>query len=177
EVVIAYKGFDKNLTCSPKGKPFQYEIGKTYTHKGSVDACSSGFHACENPIDVFGYYSPFDSRYCAVELSGALSYEGDDSKIAAAKITITTEIGIPRIVADSVKFVWNLVKSVSADETAADKATGNSSTQAASGDYSKQAASGNYSTQAAAGYSSTQAASGNSSTQAASGNYSTQAAS
>ena len=42
EVVIAYKGFAEDWTC----QGFQYEIGKTYTHKGDVVRCSSGFHAC-----------------------------------------------------------------------------------------------------------------------------------
>ena len=60
----AYKGFDKDLKC----RGFQYEIGKEY-EEPKADLCACGFHACENPIDVFGYYHPADSRYCEVEIS------------------------------------------------------------------------------------------------------------
>lgn len=30
EPLVAYKGFNRDLTCNPNGKPFKYEIGKTY---------------------------------------------------------------------------------------------------------------------------------------------------
>lgn len=59
-----YKGFDKNLKC----RDFQYEIGKTY-EEPTAELCEKGFHACEYPLDVFGYYAPGDmSRYCEVDL-------------------------------------------------------------------------------------------------------------
>ena len=68
-VVVAYKGFNADLICDPTGnQPFQYTIGETYHHDGKVVCCASGgFHACENPIEVFGYYAPANSRYCIVE--------------------------------------------------------------------------------------------------------------
>lgn len=58
-----YKGFDKDLKC----RGFQYEIGKEY-EENAADICHKGFRACENPMDVFGYYNPADSRYCEVDL-------------------------------------------------------------------------------------------------------------
>lgn len=67
--IKAYKGFNKNLQCQPDGDkpPFQYEVGKAY-EESEAELCSCGFHACEFPLDVFGYYPPADSRYCEVEL-------------------------------------------------------------------------------------------------------------
>ena len=92
----AYKGFDKNLKC----RSFQYEVGKTYEENNAV-LCKKGFHACENPLDVFGYYPPGDgSRYCEVELEDVSKEKVDkeDSKVCSKKIRIGAEIGLKGIV-------------------------------------------------------------------------------
>ncbi|MCS7816611.1 hypothetical protein N0387_31535, partial [Pseudomonas aeruginosa] len=65
EVVTAYKGFKQDLTC----RGYQFEIGGTYKHEGEVEACASGFHSCEYPLDVFGYYAPSESRFAIVKAS------------------------------------------------------------------------------------------------------------
>ena len=164
---ILYKGFDENLKC----RDFQFEIGKTYFHDGLVRVCESGFHACENPWDVLSYYPFTDSRFCVVEQSGEIQRHGDDSKIASASITISTELKLPEFVKTCVN--W-LIKACSAD---AEVASGNHSQLAASGDDSRLAASGHYSQLAASGDRSRLAASGHYSQLAASGGDSQLAAS
>ena len=101
-----YKGFDKDLKCMG----FQYELGKTY-EEDSAYLCDCGFHACEDPIDVFGYYPPAGSRYCEVELEGVTDQkDNSDTKRCGLKITIGAEIGIPGIVKAHVEYVKERVK-------------------------------------------------------------------
>ena len=93
-IIKTFKGFNKDLKC----RGYQYEIGKEYEEQ-DARACDKGFHACEQPIEVFNYYAPGEqSRYCLVEQSGKLDRKGDDSKVASTKIKIGAEIGIPGIV-------------------------------------------------------------------------------
>ena len=101
-----YKGFDKDMKC----RGYQYEIGKTYTHEGPVERCSSGFHCCEYPLDMFGYYGPAGSRYASVTASGEISRESDgDSKIASAVLHVEAELRIPDLVSAAVKFILDRV--------------------------------------------------------------------
>ncbi len=95
-----YKGFGKDLKC----RGFQYEVGKDYEEKDAV-CCKKGFHFCENPLDVFGYYPPADSRYCEVEGDGKLDGDYRDTKVAASKIKIKAEIGIPGLIAAGVEYI------------------------------------------------------------------------
>lgn len=101
ETIVAYKGFDKDLKC----RDFQYEVGKEY-EEPKAKACESGFHACEQPLDVFNYYHPKDgSRFCVVEQSGEISKENGDSKVASSKIKIGAEIGILGLVNAQIEYV------------------------------------------------------------------------
>ena len=169
--IRAYKAFDKNLQC----RGFQFEVGQVYEHDGPVKACESGFHACENPLDVWSYY-PLDSRYAVVELGGDVSCHDGDSKIAAARIKISAEIALPQIISDGVAYLMGLCKDAFALKPGED-ASGGYSQLAASGYDSKLAASGDYSQLAASGDGSQLATSGDRSKIAASGNSSKLAAS
>ncbi|EOZ3196020.1 hypothetical protein ACQL2C_004489, partial [Yersinia enterocolitica] len=106
ETVITFKGFDQKLQC----RDYQFEIGKTFTHEGKVEACGSGFHACEAPFDVFGYYSPASSRYAVTESFGTIDREEDgDTKIASASITITAELALPQFIQRGIDWIWSKV--------------------------------------------------------------------
>ena len=103
--ITAIKGFDLKMQC----RGFQYEFGKAYEHSGKVEACNSGFHACEYPLDVFGYYPPGLSRYAEVTLGGKTHRDGSDTKVAAAKITINDLNGRPVHIVDRGRPIPELV--------------------------------------------------------------------
>ena len=93
----AYKGFNKDMTC----RGFQFEEGKTYElPKGeTAKLCESGFHACEAPLDCFGYYAPTDAVYHEVELDGVTDeVSSEDSKRVGSKIKIGAKLDIAGIV-------------------------------------------------------------------------------
>ena len=158
--IIAYKGFSRDWKC----RGYQYEIGKTYEHEGKVEACESGFHSCENPLDVLAYYDiSSGSKYAIVKASGEISRNDNrDTKIASSKITIEVELNIHELLKAGFEWVMNKIFAKH---------------KQALNDQSTAAASGNQSTAATSGYLSTAATSGNQSTAATSGNLSTAIAS
>ncbi|KAB0560867.1 hypothetical protein [Pseudomonas aeruginosa] len=134
EIVTAYKGFKQDLTC----RGYQFEIGGTYKHEGEVEACASGFHSCEYPLDVFGYYAPGDSRFAIVKASGQLSRHDDDSKIASATLVVEAEISMPTMISRAIDWIMARLDSSVEQTVAGDTAsnTGNRSAASNTGDYS-----------------------------------------
>src|SRR5690554_2533494 len=105
KIIKGYKGFDQNLKCMG----FQYEVGGEYEHEGEVNCCRSGFHFCEYPLDVFGYYPPVSSRYCEVEGTGKIGRDNDDSKIACSKLKVKAEIGLIELIKAGIQFILDRV--------------------------------------------------------------------
>ncbi|HDQ4772220.1 TPA: hypothetical protein P9I14_004217 [Yersinia enterocolitica] len=153
ETVITFKGFDQNLQC----RGYQFEIGKTYTHEGKVEACGSGFHACEAPFDVFGYYPPTNSRYSVTESFGVIDREDDgDTKIASASITITAELTLPQFIQRGIDWIWSKVdksleQQIMTGYRSAATNTGNQSAATNTGDQSAAEVSGSQSVAASFG--------------------------
>ena len=123
EVIKSYKGFNKDMTC--RGK--QYEEGKEYEEE-RAEACDCGMHACEYPLDCFGYYSPNNSVYHVVEQSGEISRRNDDSKIASTKMKIGAEISIAGMVKAAIEYTRERIQ----EDKEAD---GNCGASSATGDY------------------------------------------
>ena len=107
-----FKGFDKDLKC----RGFQFNVGGEY-EEAHAKACEKGFHFCENPMDIFGYYPPSDSRYAEVEGDGKTDKDGGDSKVACTKLRVGVEIGISGLISAGVKFVLDQVKWEDAKES------------------------------------------------------------
>nr|CAI9751222.1 hypothetical protein WMHIBSEC_WMHIBSEC_CDS_0046 [Caudoviricetes sp.]CAI9751773.1 hypothetical protein AZFZUZMX_AZFZUZMX_CDS_0046 [Caudoviricetes sp.] len=152
--IKGYKGFDKDLKCLG----FQYEVGKDYEQEGEIRCCENGFHLCENPLDVFEYYSPTEGhRFCEVEGSGKMDKYGN--KMSFSKIHISAEIGLSGIINAGVKFILDKVNlygnkatntgDCSAATNTGDRSaatnTGNCSAATNTGDLSAATNTGNYS--------------------------------
>ena len=152
DVLIAYKAFNTDLSC----RGFQYEVGKSYDLTGAPRICDHGFHACENPFDVFNYY-PIGARLARVLLSGAIDRKKDgigDSKVCGASIEISAELQRPEFIKAGVAWV-----------------VGNSKTNLSTGNYAHAASTGNRAHAASTGNYAHAASTGDSAHAASTGNY------
>ena len=100
--IITYKGMDSKMQC----RGMQYAVGKEFSVDGDIECCGNGLHACERPLDVFGYYAPgTGARYFRVEQSGDMARDGSDSKAASRKMRVDAEIGIPGLAKAHIEYV------------------------------------------------------------------------
>ena len=108
ETIKGYKGFNPDLTC----RDFQYEVGKEYETDKAV-VCNAGFHFCENPFDVLGFYAPSSekgmNRFCEVEGNGEFD-KSENDKVSCTRIHIGAEIGLNGLIKAGVKFILDKVK-------------------------------------------------------------------
>ncbi|EFS9129825.1 hypothetical protein HWR12_002174 [Salmonella enterica] len=152
--IVTFKGFNKDLKC----RDFQFEIGKTFHHDGKVEACGSGFHACECPFDVFSYYPPAESRYAETISFGVTDREEEgDTKIASASITIKAELTLPQFIQRGIEWIWSkidnsLEQQIMSGYRSAATNTGNQSAATNTGDQSAATNTGNQSAATNTGY-------------------------
>ncbi|EDJ7845737.1 hypothetical protein CHT53_18550 [Salmonella enterica subsp. enterica serovar Muenchen] len=145
--IVTFKGFNKDLKC----RDFQFKIGKTFHHDGKVEACGSGFHACECPFDVFSYYPPAESRYAETISFGVIDREEiGDTKIASASITIKAELTLPQFIQRGIEWIWSkidksLEQQIMTGDWSAATNTGNRSAATNTGNQSAATNTGNQS--------------------------------
>ena len=164
----AYKGFRRDMTC----RDFQYEEGKSY-ETDKVKCCSTGFHACENPVDCLFYYDPYHGAvFHEVELEGDFDSDDFGTKIAATKITVGARLTIAGLAKAAIDFRMRRVKpgneedgshgSVSAtDNFSVAGISGDDSVASVRGDYSAASATGDRSVANATGHKSAANVTGN----------------
>ena len=173
----AFKGFNKDLTC----RGYQYEEGKEF-HTERAECCDTGFHACEYPLDCFGYYDPAHSVYHEVELSGEMDKSGDNTKVCATDIKIGARLSIAGLVKMAIDFTMSKVnKEAGSDERhgfasatgdyGASSATGDYGASSATGNCGASSATGNCGASSATGYKGASSATGDYGASSATGNY------
>ena len=171
KTIKGYKAYKKGLTCNN----FQYEVGKEYKYDGDIEICNSGFHFCENPLDVLNYYDLIDCEFTEVEATGKTDKEknGNDTKLVTDKIKIGAKLDLNAFIKASIDFIWEKCNKKEKDSGySARLASYDNFARLASSGYSAQLASSGYSAQlASSGNSARLASYGDSAQLASSGDY------
>lgn len=89
--MLAFKGFNKDFSCTLGTGVFKYEIGKVYT-EAECKTAQCGFHCVEEPLAVLRWYDKTDDRYAEVIIGGDINEDGTGTRIAATKMKIRKEI-------------------------------------------------------------------------------------
>jgi hypothetical protein len=105
-IIRGFKGFNRQWKCDD----YQFKVGESFKHDGAVELCQSGFHLCEHPLDVFGYYAPGESVFAEVEAHGETKKATDDTKVVCSEIHIKAEVSFHAMVQAAVKFVFDRAK-------------------------------------------------------------------
>lgn len=90
--MYGFKGTNDEFKCRDK----KYAIKEVFRHDGEIDVCSSGFHFCDNLMDVYKYYLPYrNNRYFLIK-SGE-NTKKRDSKYVCDTIKFMEEITIDNL--------------------------------------------------------------------------------
>jgi len=103
--IKGFKGFNKDLKCLDK----QYKVGETFTEE-KAELCKTGMHFCENPCDIFVYYTQSKSRFCEVEAEDVSNVITSDSKMVCKKLTVKDEISVFDICKIAVNVFFDNIK-------------------------------------------------------------------
>lgn len=104
--MIAYKAFNKDLTCTMGKGKFQYEEGKWF-EEGEANCRKNGFHCAENPLDCLNYYGDMEkSVYYLVQAGGDIDEDGYDTKISCTRMKLIKRLTMEEFVAHALKFLY-----------------------------------------------------------------------
>ena len=151
--IKGFKAYEKGMKC----KGYQYEEGREYQTDKPLKLCESGFHFCENPLDILNYYNLVESDFSEVEAIGEVTdKKEDDTKRATQHIKIGVKLSLPALIKASVDFLFQSCKIENKDNAS----SGDNSKHASSGYNSQHASSGDNSQHASSGYNSKHEANG-----------------
>ena len=103
--MIAYKGFEKNLSC--RGYQFKrYGINETT----EANCRQNGFHCAENPLDCLVHYPNWrNSRYFVVKAFGDLDEDDWDTKISCTKMELKEELDFSMLLLREQR-IWQYIR-------------------------------------------------------------------
>ena len=103
--MIAYKGFNADLTCTMGNGKYQYEPNRWFEEK-EANCVKNGFHCAADPLDCMDYYGDWDSsQYWMVQVDGDIDEDGYNTKISATRIRLLRRLNIVEFLAHAVSYI------------------------------------------------------------------------
>lgn len=104
-MIIAYKGFDKDLSCTSYNNRFQYELDK-WNEEPEANCACNGFHCAEDPLDCLRYYPDWkNSVYYMVLVGGDINEDGADSRISCTRLKLLKQLDLEELIAHSLRYL------------------------------------------------------------------------
>lgn len=104
-MMIAYKAFEPDLSCTSGGNRFQYDE-KEWNEEPEANCAKNGFHCASNPLDCLTYYPAWDSAvYYMVLVDGDINEDGLDSKISCTRMKLLKKLTLKEFVSESIMYM------------------------------------------------------------------------
>lgn len=104
-MLIAFKAFNQDLTCTNYGNTYQYQLG-VWNEEGKANCGENGMHCAENPLDCLSYYPNWDKAvYYMVVADGDIDEDAYDSKISCTRMRLIKQLDKGEFVAHSLKYL------------------------------------------------------------------------
>lgn len=104
-MMIAFKGFEKDLTCTIAGNTYQYLLD-VWNEEPKANCRQNGMHCAENPLDCLPYYPDWNQAvFYMVIAGGDIDEDANDSKIACTRLRLIKKLDIGEFVAHSLKYL------------------------------------------------------------------------
>lgn len=102
-MVIAYKGFDNNLSC----RGYSFDIHE-WNEEGSATCQESGLHAALNPLDCLSYYVwNGTNRFFEVLCDGEVHHQGtSDTKVSSTRMKLVRELRLEDFLLAAMKYIY-----------------------------------------------------------------------
>ena len=106
-MILAYKGFNPDLSCTSGGNRFQYVLDR-WNEEPKANCGQNGFHCAENPLDCLAYYPHMEkSVYYLVAAAGDINDDQNGSRISCTRLRLVKRLNREEFVAHSLNYIWN----------------------------------------------------------------------
>ena len=93
-MMIAYKAFDKDLSCTSGGNRYQYRLC-IWNEEKEANCARNGFHCAENPLDCLSYYPYWDNAvYYMVLVDGDINEDAYCSRISTTRLKLVKQLNL-----------------------------------------------------------------------------------